>query len=103
MKFNLLKYLGKHLPDKIKLCPICNQNIEANMYNTHVDSHPSKILDWLYIGTYNNATNKKELDNLDIKCILNCARECNNLFQKELEYLHLKLAVNFFVIFLGSN
>lgn len=30
---------------------------------------------------------------LNIKSILNCARECNNLFAKELEYLQLKLFV----------
>ena len=33
--------------------------INNNDFYKHVDSHPSKILDWLYLGSYNNELNKK--------------------------------------------
>ncbi len=62
-------------------------------FNNHVESHPSKVLDWLYIGSYNNATNKKELELFNIKYIINCAKECLNLFPDEINYKHFKLSV----------
>ncbi len=34
-------------------------HINIDFFNSHLDSHPSKILDWLYLGGYNNALNKQ--------------------------------------------
>jgi dual specificity MAP kinase phosphatase len=48
----------------------------------------------LYLGSYNNATNKKELDYANIKYILNCAEECRNLFDKDFIYMKLHLSDN---------
>jgi protein-tyrosine phosphatase len=56
-----------------------------------MDNHPSKILDWLYLGTYNNASNLNELELYDIKYVLNCANECVALFPYEISYINLKL------------
>jgi len=78
----------------MKVCDICNQTMEIISYNFHLESHPSKILDWLYIGSYNNATNKKELELFNIKYIVNCAKECNNLFPNDINYKNFKLTVS---------
>lgn len=39
-------------------CSLCNIDIEAVKYESHLEIHPSKILDWLYLGNYHNALNK---------------------------------------------
>lgn len=44
---------------RLKKCEYCFQEVTAAFYDLHLDSHPSKILDWLYLGSYNNALNKK--------------------------------------------
>jgi hypothetical protein len=80
---------------KIK-CSFCSLELESKFYKLHLESHPSKILDWLYLGSYNNATNKKELSSIKVKYVLNCAKECKNLFEKEFTYMHLKLSVLIF-------
>ena len=90
--------LEKHLKDKIKECTMCKKAIDLESYNVHVDNHASKVLDWLYIGSYNNATNINEIELHDIKYILNCAGECRNLFPDKLKYCHLKLSVNILLI-----
>lgn len=40
-------------------CSYCNLDIDESIIDFHVESHPSKIFDWLYLGSYNNATNSK--------------------------------------------
>ncbi len=40
-------------------CQYCNQRINSILFSLHIDSHPTKIFDWLYLGSYNNAINKK--------------------------------------------
>jgi hypothetical protein len=42
-------------------CNYCKMNVNSDFYRIHSDSHPSKILDWLYLGSYNNALNKQVL------------------------------------------
>ena len=41
-------------------CPICLKTINTSI-KVHLSIHPSKVYDWLYIGSYSNATNKKDL------------------------------------------
>ncbi len=77
-------------------CSFCGLEVESKLYKLHLESHPSKILEWLYIGSYNNATNKKELSSISVKYVLNCAKECRNLFEKDFTYKHLKLSVRIY-------
>lgn len=72
-------------------CLYCKKKFPQNQMSTHMNSHPSKILDWLYIGTHQNALDKKELKSLKIKHILNCASECQSVQDKDYNYKHLKL------------
>ncbi len=81
---------------KTKLCDFCNREIEDISFEPHKRSHPSKIFDWLYLGSYNNATNRKELNYANVKYILNCAQECRNLFKDGFTYKHFQLSVIFF-------
>ncbi len=78
-------------------CPICQIELEARNYKAHREVHPTEILDWLFLGSYFNATNKKELKALKIKYILNCANECKNVYDGDLIYhkLPLKDEINF--------
>ena len=38
-------------------CNICNKNISSNLFEFHKEQHPSKIYEWLYIGSFSNAMN----------------------------------------------
>lgn len=104
-------YKAKNIQSKINeksnqsepmTCLYCSKEIETSIFKYHMESHPSKILDWLYLGSYNNATNKKELEYAGIKYIVNCAQECKNLFEKDFNYKHFKLSVRkeFFYVFM---
>ena len=53
--------------------------------------HPSKIFNWLFLGSYRNACNLKEIKDLGINYVLNCAVECIDSFPPEVNYCHLKL------------
>lgn len=79
-------------PETVK-CEYCQREIEKVIINNHIDSHPSKILDWLYLGSFNNASNKKELKYANIQYILNSAVECQNEFKKDFVYKKLDLQV----------
>lgn len=85
-----LSYSGK---SKTIKCDFCGKEMEKEIMKNHKESHPSKIFDWLYLGSYNNALNKKELQFANIKYILNCARECKNLFESDFKYKHFNLSV----------
>ena len=84
-----LKTINKQ--KNIKLCPLCNKNIQLNRFDFHFSNHPSQILPWLFLGNYRNAFDKDELISLNIKYILNCAFECYNHYPNEITYCHLKL------------
>jgi len=75
-------------------CDFCQMDVDEIIFEDHYSSHPSKILDWLYLGSLNNASNKKELKLIDIKYILNCADECKNYFPKDFTYKNLHLYVS---------
>ena len=68
---------NKNLSKKI-VCPICQRDIEYYRFKSHFNLHPSKIFDWLYLGSYRNACDIKDLKDLKINYILNCAVECEN-------------------------
>ena len=91
---NFKKDTNDSSPPKKTICSFCNKEIESTIFKYHIESHPSKILDWLYLGSYNNATNKKELEYVNVKYIMNCAQECKNLFEKDFTYKHFKISVN---------
>ncbi|MCQ2817425.1 MAG: dual specificity protein phosphatase family protein [archaeon] len=76
--------------EKMK-CPICQTEIFKKNFPGHKEIHPTEILDWLFLGSYFNATNKTELKALKIKYILNCASECKNVYQEDFTYLKLDL------------
>jgi len=75
----------------IKICPVCHKEKEINKYAYHISLHPSKILDWLYLGSYRNACDTKDIKNLGINYVLNCAVECKESFPPDVTYCHLKL------------
>ena len=61
-----------------KICPLCNKDVDFYRYRSHINIHPSKIFNWLYLGSFRNACNIKDLKDLKINYILNCAVECEN-------------------------
>jgi protein-tyrosine phosphatase len=86
---------NKFIENKNKIifvkCDICDKEIENNKLHIHLESHPGNIDNFIYIGSYFNATNSKELDKLNIKYILNCAIECKNLFEYKFIYKKIDL------------
>ena len=75
-----------------KECSICHKLIESHLHKIHVNTHPSQIFKWLYLGTFENALNITELKRFGINYILNCAYDCNNnQLPKNITELHLKI------------
>ena len=74
-----------------KECPLCHHVIESYRFNFHKQSHPSRILPWLYLGSYKHASDKNDLKRLNINYVLNCAVECVSHYGQEIKYKHLKL------------
>lgn len=80
----------KEIKEKVK-CAICEKEFDKKTLKEHMTIHPTPIVDYLYLGSYFNATNKNELKNMNIKYILNCASECKNLYSDNFTYLHLPI------------
>ena len=78
--------------NKKKKCPICEKEIDNYRYAYHFSLHPSKIFNWLYLGSYRNACDKKEIKDIGINYVLNCAVECTETFPVEVHYCHLKFS-----------
>ena len=78
--------MNKKSNKKFSKCPKCDKQVETLDMAFHIDSHPTEIFEWLYLGNYLNATDIKVLQSLNIKFILNCAAECKNIFENEKEY-----------------
>ena len=74
-----------------KKCNLCHKYIDIYRFNTHYNSHPSKIFNWLYLGSYQNACNIKDLKDLKINYILNCAVECQNKNYPDIIYFQAKI------------
>ena len=83
--------LFNNIAPKVKACPICHKEIENYRYRFHVNLHPSKIFNWLYLGSYRNACDKLEIKDIGINYVLNCAIECMESFPSGVKYCHLKL------------
>lgn len=83
---------NNYMPSKlIKPCPMCNHSIPSFTLSSHLSTHPSNILPWLYLGSYKNASDIKGLSVLNIKYVLNCASECVSLYEPNIKMCHLKL------------
>ncbi len=82
----------KNINNKVK-CPECLREIEKNKLNEHLQSnHIIEIIDKIFLGSYLSAKNYQELEKKNIKYILNCASECQNLFEnKNIKYLKLDI------------
>ena len=75
-----------------KECSICHEFIESYLFKIHVNIHPSEIFKWMYLGTFESASNVSDLRKLGIKYILNCAYDCKNTqLPKDITELHLKV------------
>lgn len=93
-RLNNFLYGPNYMTEK-KECELCHKLIFGYLYKFHFYSHPTKILNWMYLGTFKNANNIEEIKNLGINYILNCALEIKptNL-PKYIKYCHLKLVDN---------
>ena len=89
---NNLLIQNKNRTSNTKVCPLCHKEKEIYKYKYHLSLHPSKILDWLYLGSYRNACDKQEIKDLGITYVLNCAVECVESFPPTVKYCHLKLS-----------
>jgi len=66
-------------------CLRCEQDVIENQLASHMSSHSSEILPWLFLGGNRNVENVEELTvRTGITHILNLAHECN-LWVKEVE------------------
>jgi len=74
-----------------KKCPLCHKLVDIYRFNTHINLHPSKILNWCYLGSYQNACNYADLQDLKINYVLNCAAECQNKNFPEINYFQVKV------------
>ena len=74
-----------------KNCPLCHKLVDIYRFNTHINLHPSKILNWCYLGSYQNACNYADLKDLKINYVLNCAAECQNKNFPEINYFQVKV------------
>jgi len=93
-KYSRYINFGKNLLGKMerKECNICHKYFESHLFKIHYNSHPSQIFEWLYLGSFSNACDIKELRKNKINYILNCAIECHNKnLPKNIKELHLKI------------
>lgn len=75
-----------------RLCPLCHKEVDYYKYRSHLNMHPSQIFNWLYLGSYRNACDVKDLQNLKINYILNCAIECENKnLPSDIKVFHAKI------------
>ena len=75
-----------------RLCPLCHKEVDYYKYRSHLNMHPSQIFNWLYLGSYRNACDVKDLQNLKINYILNCAIECENKnLPSDINVFHAKI------------
>lgn len=59
-------------------CLRCEQDVRVSLAESHMNSHSSEILPWLFLGAYRNADNEIELTKrTQITHVLNLAHECN--------------------------
>ena len=91
---NRILNFKKNLLDSIpkKDCELCHKPIYSHLYKFHYNSHATEIFKWLYLGTFDNASDVKELRRIKATHVLNCAIECtNNNLPRNIKELHLKI------------
>ena len=77
---------------KKEKCPKCSQEIDSSKFKEHLQtSHLTEIIDHIFLGSYSNAKDFSELEKNNIKYILNCAAECDNIFKDKIKYLKLEI------------
>ena len=84
----------KDLLEKIpkKECELCKKPIPSHLYKIHYNTHATEVLNWLYLGSFENACDLEELKRIKATHILNCAYECNNKNKPEdIKELHLNI------------
>ena len=75
-----------------KECELCYKMVNCHTYKFHYYSHPSKILNWMFLGDLKNASNIEEIKILGFKYILNCAAEIKQInIPDNIKYCHLDL------------
>ena len=73
-------------------CSICHKLVETYLIKIHTNWHPTQVFNWLYLGTFSNATDLEELKRIKIKYVLNCASECiNRTLPTDIIELRLKI------------
>lgn len=75
-----------------KQCELCHKLVDNYIYKFHYNSHPSQILNWMFLGTFKNASNLEEIQLFNFKYILNCAFEIKDIkIPKSIKYCHIDL------------
>ena len=75
-----------------KICELCHKLVDKHIYKFHYYSHPSQILNWMFLGNFKNANNIDEIRQFKIKYILNCAIEVEvQNIPIDIKYCHLPL------------
>ena len=75
-----------------KKCELCHKLVDKHLYKFHYYSHPSQILNWMFLGNFKNANNLDEIRKFKIKYILNCAIEVEvKNIPKDIKYYHISL------------
>ena len=78
-----------------KICELCHKLVDKHIYKFHYYSHPSQILNWMYLGNFKNANNLEEIRQFKIKYILNCAFEVEvQNIPEDVKYCHIPLTDN---------
>lgn len=73
-------------------CKRCESWIYEDEMSSHMNSHSTQILDWLYLGGFRNSSNHKELTvRTNIGYILNVSVECQNSFPEQFVYKKYEL------------
>ncbi|CAE7939334.1 unnamed protein product [Symbiodinium sp. KB8] len=73
-----LSQISPDCPRSRTICQRCEQEIPSEHFESHLTSHSSEILPWLYVGGKRNLDNEKELTvRTGITHVLNLAQEVN--------------------------
>jgi protein-tyrosine phosphatase len=73
-------------------CGFCSKfMLSPQLLLEHRDTHPSQLLDHLWLGNEMNASEKETLQELNVTRILNAADDAKIFHEKDFEYKHLQL------------
>lgn len=73
------------------LCELCKKMMNKNFYSIHLSTHPSKIFDWLFLGSNIHAHNIEDLRRMKINYVLNCAAEIDDYLPRDIKYCKLNI------------